>query len=590
MPKVLYDGKPPFLRLFELFGFSLSMTGSVEAHAEECPFCGKGKFYLNTETGEYKCHSENSCGAKGNAYTFIRWVHRTCLEGTTDDGYRQLKDNRGLPLQTLKRHELAWNGVNGCWLIPFKSEKGEVQNLTRFYMDSGKKLALPGLPLRLFGLDKLSPEPSSARTLFICEGPWDAIALDQHLVSNKTRTRYDILAVPSATVFNKDWLKYLKGYKAVRLCLDNDKAGREGQERIAKLARDEKVDCKLFALAWPDGYPEKCDIRDLVKDGVNVAEFTREHCRKVTAGERRILFVQGDAIPEEKVEWMWEGHVPFRQFVSLSGLMGTQKSAIARDLAARATAGLPMPNCRQAVAPFCVLYFTSEDSQSRVRDLVRVHGGDLAKLQVHDIASGDEPIDLLEYLGEIEAEINSRQARLVILDALNSFVGGDISTDSKARRTLSGRLQALARRTGACVIGIRNWGRMEGGTASQKALGATSLSDVARCVMNTRELPVTDKQPWPYQLEFEKVSDAPKPKAILYKVKNLSTCEADSHLRKIVWLDLVGLEEAVKRGAFKRVAEKGSSSSTTLSASGASHPAFSGEKVAKKGSGSNATQ
>ena len=62
-------------------------------------------------------------------------------------------------------------------------------------------------------------------------------------------------------------------------------------------------------------------------------------------------------------------------------------------------------------------------------------------------------------------------ARRVVLDALNSFVGGDISTDSKARRSLSGRLQALARCTGACIIGIRNWGRSDGGSALQKALG-----------------------------------------------------------------------------------------------------------------------
>src|SRR5262249_39714100 len=79
----------------------------------------------------------------------------------------------------------------------------------------------------------------------------------------KTRKRYDLLAVPSANVFRPDWLKHLKGYKAVRLCLDNDDAGRKGQERIVKLDRDGKAGCKLFALRWPEGYPEKCDIRHL---------------------------------------------------------------------------------------------------------------------------------------------------------------------------------------------------------------------------------------------------------------------------------------------------------------------------------------
>jgi hypothetical protein len=237
---------------------------------------------------------------------------------------------------------------------------------------------------------------------------------------------------------------------------------------------------RWHALRWPEGYPEKCDIGDLIRDGINVVEFTREHCAPLTTTERRILFTRGSHVSGEAVRWFWPGHVPFGTFVSLSGLMGTQKSTIARNIAARATAGLPMPNCETALPPFNVMYFTSEDTGSRVVDIFGSHGGDHSLLHVHDVASNCEVIDLLDCLREMEAEINTRGVRLVILDALNSFVGGDISTDSKARRTLSGRLQALARRTGACVIGVRNWGREDTGSASQKSLEATSLSDVAR--------------------------------------------------------------------------------------------------------------
>ncbi|MBU0718577.1 MAG: AAA family ATPase, partial [Planctomycetes bacterium] len=415
------------------------------------------------------------------------------------------------------------------------------------------------------------------RVLLVCEGPFDAIALDHFLRTNKTRARYDVLAVPGAAGFNKEWLKYLKS-RTVRLLFDNDKAGRDGQQRIAKLVRDEKVDCRLSVLEWPSGYPDKCDIGDLIRDGVNVADFAREHCIKVTAGQRRILFLSGDAIPEEKVGWWWRGHIPFNTFVSLSGLMGTQKSAVVRDLAARGTAGLLMPNSTDAVPPFDVLYFTSEDSASRVRDLVRIHHGDVNRLHVHDIATSSEPLDILDCMADVEAGINSHGARVVIIDALNSFVGGEIGTDSKARRTLSGRLQSLARRTGACIIGIRNWGRAEGGTASQKALGATSLSDVARCVMNTRELPpIGEGGPRRFLLEFEKVSDAPKPKAVPYTVQDRSTGPSDSHLREIFWEKEI-TEEDLRRILHpedKKVARKGNGS-------GATHLAVVGPKGAKR--------
>lgn len=473
------------------------------------------------------------------------------LVGQTEERTRQ-----ALRIQTIKRHGIAWNSVTGSWLIPFCSENGSPVNLTRYFPDTGQKLSLPGLPLSLYGLDQL--DAAGCRPLFVCEGPFDAISLDQHLRDKKSRKRYDLIAVPSANVFRPEWLKHFIR-REVRLCFDNDKAGRDGQERILKLCSANGTDCKLLSLTWPADAPEKCDLGDLIRNGENVVEFTRKYCTKATSGRRQLLFRRGDAIPEQIVSWLWPGHVPFGTFVSVSGLMGTQKSTVARDLAARATAGLPMPNCDGSLPPFDVFYFTSEDADSRVRDIVRLHGGDLTRLHVHDIATGGDPIDILDCLEEMEAEIKDKQARLVILDALNSFVGGDISTDSKARRSLSGQLQSLARRTGACIIGIRNWGRMDVGTASQRALGAASLSDVARCVMNTRELAPFEKGgPRRFQLEFEKVSDAPKPLPIPFAVTNLSTGDADSHYRHLDWDEPVDGLALITALDAKRVAKNGS--------------------------------
>ena len=185
MPE-LQDDRPPFLKLFEMFGGPFNVSGN-QARAEECPFCHKDKFYLNTETGQYECKNANTCGEKGNAYNFIRWHHKTCLEATTDEDYRRMKVARGFPLQTLKRHELAWDAANHCWLIPYKSEAGKVLNLLRYYPESSRKISLPGLSLGPYGLDQLSQE--SSRTLFVCEGLFDAISLDHHLREKKTRNR-----------------------------------------------------------------------------------------------------------------------------------------------------------------------------------------------------------------------------------------------------------------------------------------------------------------------------------------------------------------------------------------------------------------
>ena len=162
------DKRPPFQRLFEIFGVVVGNANGPNAHAEACPFCGKPKFYLNTETGQYKCHAQNRCGNQGNAYTFIRWIHQYYLARTSNEDYQRLKGSRGLPLQTLKRHELAWDPIGGFWLIPYKSEKGEVLTLLRHNPSTNVKLALPGLNLQLYGIENLKPDASKG--LLVCEG------------------------------------------------------------------------------------------------------------------------------------------------------------------------------------------------------------------------------------------------------------------------------------------------------------------------------------------------------------------------------------------------------------------------------------
>ncbi len=269
-------GHPDFRRLFRTLGLDFGdPNGTREVVRDRCPWCPAGRFHLDVSTGWWRCPH---CDESGNVYDFLRRVHRECSEATAADDYRRLAAKRGLRNHSFKRHGLAWNASIGCWLVPFKSECGHVVNLTRYFPETGDKPTLPILPLRLYGLDRIAPEADrAALPLFLVEGPFDLIALDQQLTDRKTRTRFDMLAVPSAGVFKPEWLRYLKG-RTVRLCLDNDKAGRAGQDRIARLVRDNGIDCNLIALQWPPGHPPKADIGDLVRDKVNVAEFTREHC------------------------------------------------------------------------------------------------------------------------------------------------------------------------------------------------------------------------------------------------------------------------------------------------------------------------
>ena len=523
------DDATEWAKLFRQLGVVLERATSSQLRGE-CPFCDGAKFYANRTTGLWDC---KNCGESGNPIDFVRLSYQKALEETTNFDRQLLKAKRGLNLSTSKRQGLAWHGGIDRWLLPAMNAKGELLSLQTYdpvTKSKPNKFWLTGLGAHLFGQQFLRAERAD-KPLWILEGPFDLYAADQQLHHEHYQDRVELLAVPGCTTFNEAWAKAHCQQRTVRLLFDNDDAGQAGAERAAEIIRKAKVGAKVSILRWPDGTDDECDVADFVhrQPEEKLVGFIQQHCQKVVATDS-LLFTRGDRIVQRSPEFM-NSYIQFGTLADFSGPMGKHKSSIARYLAACGSKGLPMLDDKQTDVPiFSTLYFTSEDSESRVRDSFELHGGDLKKLFVHDIASATDPIDVLDYLEEIESMIKAHGVRLVVLDALNSFCGGDISCDHKARRTLSGRLNSLARRTGACVLGIRNYGRSNEGSGNQKALGAVSLGDVARTVMHANKA-----KSGQFELEFEKVSDRPPVEEPLkFWVSDLSKGEkGKSHLRKV---------------------------------------------------------
>lgn len=211
-----------------------------------------------------------------------------------------------------------------------------------------------------------------------------------------------------------------------------------------------------------------------------------------------------------------------------------------------------------------VLIFASEDRPYAILELFALEGGDDSNLAIQHISEMDEVNIVGDEYENIVATIQKEQASLVIFDAINSFSDGNISTDQKARRTVSTPLQRMANQTGAAIIGIRNWGKSaEGSVGSQKAMGATSVSSVSRAEMNTVEILRNDEdkrkgKPREFWLIFEKVTGAPPQKPLKYRAEDRSTegDELTSHLRTIEWdgeIDRVRLMRLGVKGFEKYV-------------------------------------
>jgi len=453
-------------------------------------------------------------------------VHQQFLEQTTTEHRRQLKEKRGgISLQTLNRHRLAFDASKNQWLIPFKNRKGGVVNLQLYSLANGKKYNLPGLATSIYGLDRLSSDKK--KILYLCEGPFDAIALDYHFRTK--RGKYDILASPGA--FQEKWTEYFEGRKVFAL-YDNDKGGDAHRERVQKLLGESRVAKELRVLKWPSDFQDGFDINDLVSQypDTSVAGFVRKHSVKVVKEPKLVLWHGKDlkATAQEAIDWPWPDHLRCGTYVSFSGQQGTLKSTLAGEITARYTQGTPMPGCKKAGMPAGhVLYIIAEDDRASMVERLEVAGANLDRVTLMPaILKDGNPLNLLDHLEEIEQTIQEFGTRLVVIDGQNSVVGApDISTDMKGRFNVTNRLHQFAQKLNVCLVGIRN----EDPTG--RAMGSQSMGDISRCVLRAVEKK-PDKKDRYFQLVFVKVSDsAPKTHPpIPYSVEDLG-----GRRRRILW-------------------------------------------------------
>lgn len=291
---------PETLRPFCFHGLQLDWSDGREATCD-CPSCGRGerKFGVSIETGEYKCFG-GGCdfGEGGGSVKFIRWLWGESDRQTTNAEIDAMAADRRLQYpETLSQWGACVSTLSGAWLLPGYNPDGAlVQLYKRIRMPDRWELrptpgmgghAVHGLPLFSGRCD----------TVYLCEGPWDAMALWEQLRTAKAvdgRLEFtgnveasllgpadsSVLAVPNCGAVGeplKRFLPLLTGRRVV-LCFDSDHptqnegramdgAGYAATKRAAAMLAD--VSRETCWLRWGEpgydaGRPSGYDLRDLV--------------------------------------------------------------------------------------------------------------------------------------------------------------------------------------------------------------------------------------------------------------------------------------------------------------------------------------
>jgi hypothetical protein len=173
----------------------------------------------------------------------------------------------------------------------------------------------------------------------------------------------------------------------------------------------------------------------------------------------RISATNMATVVAKEPEWLWPHRIPLGMLTIIAGAPGTAKSFVSLYLAGRITTGGIWPDVGRSAPMGAVIILAAEDSaEYTIRPRLDMVGADVSKVEKIDMVftvdgTGAKHFSLTDDLTELETMVRATGARLVIIDPLNSYLGGktDGFKDVEVRRVLD-PLKEMAERLGIAVV------------------------------------------------------------------------------------------------------------------------------------------
>ena len=288
--------------------------------------------------------------------------------------------------------------------------------------------------------------------------------------------------------WQESFAKYFKGATVVILP-DKDEPGKKHAEAVAtSLAAVAK---KVYVVTLP-GLPDKGDITDWLELGHELGDLHDlvEQTQPWEAGTKPSSYAKSSSLADvkpEKVSWLWHAHIPLGKLTVLDGDPGLGKSTITVDIAARLSTAQEMPDGSRGDldAPSSTILITAEDGLGdTVQPRALAAGADLN--YIHAItgvvtSEGSTDWQMPDHLNELEALVNEKTAKLIIIDPLMAMLSANVNTyrDQDIRRVLRG-LAELADRSGAAVVVVRHLTKSSGANGLYRGSGSIGIIGAAR--------------------------------------------------------------------------------------------------------------
>ena len=191
------------------------------------------------------------------------------------------------------------------------------------------------------------------------------------------------------------------------------------------------------------------------------------------------------------VDWLWFPYIPFGKLTIIQGNPGEGKTYFAMRLAAACTNRKPLPGM-ETLEPFNIIYQTAEDGLGdTVKPRLMEADADLERVLVID--DRDTPLTLADE--RIARAIRENNARLVIIDPVQAFLGADVDMNrANEVRPIFRSLGDIAQATGCAIVLIGHLNKAAGTQSTYRGLGSIDITAAVRSLLfigKLRDSPTT---------------------------------------------------------------------------------------------------
>ena len=315
---------------------------------------------------------------------------------------------------------------------------------------------------------------SDGKSLFVFEAPIDLMSFIALYPKNwKSRNYLSLGGIGAKSL--EGFLSERSDMETIYICTDADKAGNDAVVRLMECISEQMTVIRLMPCA--KDWNEVLMHREELPHG----KYIEETMELRTKPEKKVVpMIRMSEIQQTEVEWLWYPYIPFGKLTIIQGNPGEGKTFFAMQLAAACTNRKYLPQM-EPFEPFNVIFQTAEDGLGdTVKPRLVSAEADMERVLVID--DTDRPLTLADK--RIENAIRENNARLVIIDPLQAFLGSNVDMNrANEVRPIFRRLADTAQNTNCAIVMIGHLNKASGSQSTYRGLGSIDITAVVRSLL-----------------------------------------------------------------------------------------------------------